>query len=90
MNRKWRHNPTSIDSVLSLPEFIERIPPADAPYTLSTPTDMYAIYTMLHIEKKDWELNWSSQGQFYFFIATEKRWKLPPTLDDGEPLEVQL
>ena len=87
MNRKWRTNPGAIESVRSLPTFEKLIPPRDAEYTLATTTDLYALYVVLHIEKKGWELRWSSQGQFYFFVATERIYKLEapavPEIDTG-------
>ena len=32
---------------------------------------MYAVYTVLHIERKKWEVRWSEDGEFYFFVAKE-------------------
>ncbi len=67
MNRKWRTNPSAIDTVASYPAFRAAIPPRDSAYDLSTPTDLYAVYTVLHIESKQAELRWSPHGRFYYF-----------------------
>ncbi|PRW45540.1 hypothetical protein C2E21_5954 [Chlorella sorokiniana] len=69
MNRKWRTNPGAIDTVASYPAFRASIPPRDSEYDLSTATDLYAVYTVLHIESKQAELRWSPHGRFYYFLA---------------------
>lgn len=74
MNRKWRTNRGALDTVQAYPAFREAIPPRDAPYSLSDPTDLYAVYTVLHIESKQAELRWSSHGRFYYFLV---QWEQP-------------
>ena len=70
MLRKWRTNPSALDSVLSYSAFRETIPAREASeYTLSNPTDLYSVYTVLHIENKQAELRWSPQGAFYYFLV---------------------
>lgn len=76
MNRKWRTNRGALDTVLAYPVFRQSIPPRDADYTLSNPTDLYAVYTVLHIESKQAELRWSSHGRFYYFLV---QWEQPAT-----------
>lgn len=41
--------------------------PAEAP--LADPTDLYSVYTVLHIESKQAELRWSPHGRFHYFLA---------------------
>ncbi|KAL4439470.1 hypothetical protein ABPG77_008799 [Micractinium sp. CCAP 211/92] len=74
MNRKWRTNRGALDTVQPYPAFRESIPARDAPYSLADPTDLYAVYTVLHIESKQAELRWSSHGRFYFFLV---QWEQP-------------
>lgn len=69
MNRKWRTNPGAIDTVASYPAFRATIPPRDSEYDLSSATDLYAVYTVLHIESKQAELRWSPHGRFYYLLA---------------------
>lgn len=71
MDRKWRTNRSAIETVLAYQDFLEAIPQRDAEYTLASSTDLYAVYTMLHIERKESELRWSPQGSFYYFIAVQ-------------------
>lgn len=72
MDRKWRLNRGAIQTVRSYDEFSASIPPAprgEAEYTLSSTSDLYAVYTVLHIEIKQSELRWSDSGRFYYFLA---------------------
>lgn len=69
MNRKWRTNPGALDTVLPYPTFRAIIPPRDADYSLADPSDLYSVYTVLHIESKQAELRWSPHGRFYYFLA---------------------
>ena len=78
MQRKWRTNRWALDTVLAYPVFRESIPPRDAEYTLADPTDLYAVYTVLHIENKQSELRWSPHGRFYYFLA---QWEQAQTAD---------
>lgn len=70
MDRKWRLNRAAIHSVKSYDDFCSSVPPASAKYELSAPADLYAVYTVLHIEAKASELRWSETGGFYFFLAS--------------------
>ena len=74
MQRKWRTNPGALDTVQPYPAFRASIPPRDADYSLADPTDLYAVYTVLHIESKQAELRWSPHGRFYYFLA---QWQQP-------------
>ena len=69
MQRKWRTNRSALDTVVSYPDFRASIPPRDSDYSLADPTDLYSVYTVLHIESKQAELRWSPQGRFYYFLA---------------------
>lgn len=71
MDRKWRTNRAAIHTVLSLPEFRQCIGPLRPSYSLATVTDLYAAYTVLHIESKRWELQWSEAGGFYYFVTQQ-------------------
>ncbi|GAB4821387.1 hypothetical protein N2152v2_008433 [Parachlorella kessleri] len=62
-------------------EFEHHLPQRDAPYTLADATDLYAVYTVLHIEGKKSQLQWSPQGSFYYFIAVQQ------LRQDGEPAQ---
>ena len=75
MDRKWRTNRSALDTVQSFPDFQAAMPACDCSYTLATATDLYAVYTVLHIEGKTSELRWSSQGRFYYFIAVQELWE---------------
>lgn len=72
MDRKWRTNRGAINTVQSVQDFEAAMPPADAAYTLASTTDLYAVYTVLHIECKESELRWSPQGSFYYFLAVQR------------------
>jgi hypothetical protein len=71
MDRKWRTNRGAIDTVLGLEEFRAALPPPwpRPGYALASLTDLYAVYTALHIEGKRWEVRWSEEGRFLFFVA---------------------
>jgi len=71
MDRKWRTNRDAINTVLPLHEFAKLAHPWRQSYSLATLTDLYAVYTVLHIEKTEWELTWSEDGQFYYFFAIQ-------------------
>ena len=71
MDRKWRTNRNAINTVLSFPAFCEQSKPWRESYKLASLTDLYAVYVVLHIENKEWELRWSPEGEFYYFIATQ-------------------
>lgn len=77
MDRKWRTNRAALHTVQPFPDFISGLPPRDAAYDLASESDLYAVYTVLHIEGKQSELRWSPDGRFYFFFASQ-------LLDDGE------
>jgi len=69
MDRKWRTNRAAIATVLSLPHFAERVGKWQDSYKLASLTDLYALYTVLLIENKQWEVKWSDSGGFYYFVA---------------------
>lgn len=71
MDRKWRTNRAAIQDVLSVQEFAEKVGEWNEKSALVSLTDLYAVYTVLHIEKKTWEVHWSQECQFYYFLATE-------------------
>ena len=71
MDRKWRTNRGAHDTVLSYPAFRDLAQPWRQDYTLASLTDLYAVYTVLHIENKEWTLAWSEEAQFYYFVAKE-------------------
>jgi len=71
MDRKWRTNRSALDTVLSFPQFTQLAQPWRHGYTLATLTDLYAVYTVLHIESKEWSLQWSEEGQFYYFLVKQ-------------------
>lgn len=71
MDRKWRTNKSAIKTVLSFPDFSKLITPWKIEYTLASLTDLYAIYVVLHIESKEWEIKWSEEGSFYYFLVKE-------------------
>ena len=72
MDRKWRTNRRALDTVLSYPAFRELVTPWKDNYKLATLTDLYSVYTVLHIESKEWEMGWCEEGQFYYFIARQR------------------
>ncbi len=86
MDRKWRLNRGAHETVESpidfkrkyvdvLTERGERA--ANSPDSaIQRLVDVYALYTVLHIEKRQWKLRWSGRHSVYYFI-TEK-------LVDGE------
>lgn len=71
MDRKWRTNRRALDTVLSYPAFRDLVTPWKNTYNLSTLTDLYSVYTVLHIESKEWEVRWCEEGQFYYFLAKQ-------------------
>lgn len=94
MNRKWRTNRGALDSVQAYPTFRDSIPPpgggdaaaaAAAPYALANPSDLYAVYTVLHIERKASELRWSVQVHVTLHHRVIRPPKTPCNL--GVPLE---
>ena len=72
MDRKWRFNRTALDTITPIQEFKAALPPRDADYELASVSDLYAVYTVLHIENRAIELQWSGQGRFYYFIAVQR------------------
>uniref|UniRef100_A0A1D2ACN0 Uncharacterized protein n=1 Tax=Auxenochlorella protothecoides TaxID=3075 RepID=A0A1D2ACN0_AUXPR len=78
MDRKWRTNRAAIFTVVPYAEYCSRILQRTAEYDLATPSDLYAVYTVLHIESKTSELHWSESGGFYYFLAT---WSQAPEPD---------
>ena len=73
MDRKWRTNRDAIRSVAPYQEFAAALPPrGGAEYTLAATADLYAVYTVLHIERKECQLHWSPTGSFYYFIAVQQ------------------
>jgi hypothetical protein len=89
MDRKWRLNRNAINTVLSFPAFCDTITPLKEGYALASLTDLYAVYTVLHIESKEWEVRWSPEGEFYYFIAkqtiTKKQQAAVPEGDEDMP-----
>ena len=71
MDRKWRTNRSAIDTVLSFPDFVRQVGPWKEGYKVASLTDLYAVYTVLHIEDKEWEIKWSESAQIYYFIAKQ-------------------
>jgi hypothetical protein len=73
MDRKWRTNYAAINTVESIIDF-ERKYIGDfdnASSELSSLTDIYAVYSVLHIESKDWQLLYSDVCKGYYFVTTE-------------------
>ena len=68
MDRKWRTNRQAIHSVLSIIEFRDQIGDWNDSKFVSL-TDLYAVYTVLHIENKKWEIHWDDGLGFYYFLA---------------------
>jgi hypothetical protein len=101
MDRKWRTNPWAHDTILSFPEFRAQMPTGpEGKYYLASDTDLYATYTVLVIEAKEWELRWSQHAGLYYFLtlqrlrvdqsgATEKATATAPEGDEDPP-EVSL
>lgn len=81
MQRKWRTNPGALDTVIPYPAFRDSIPSRDAEYTLADPSDLYSVYTVLHIENKRSELRWSPHGRFYYFLA---KWQQQEEAEGGQ------
>lgn len=75
MDRKWRTNRQAFNDVLSLLEFKTFLREAGGDPSLmnsSSLTDLYAVYTVLHIEGASWELHWSPEHNLHYF-TTRKR-----------------
>jgi hypothetical protein len=83
MDRKWRTNREALGTVASYQDFEGQLPERDSAYTLADTTDLYAVYTVLHIERKESQLRWSPQGSFYYFIAVQQ---LQPEGEAQQPL----
>lgn len=81
MDRKWRTNKSAIDTVLSFPDFVQHVGQWKNGYSMASLTDLYAVYTVLHIEDKQWAIKWSESAQIYYFIAKQ-------TLDQGDEKKV--
>jgi hypothetical protein len=71
MDRKWRTNRGALDVVMSFDAFTASLGAWRAGYDLASPTDLYATYTVLLIESKDWEVRWSEAGEFYYFVTRQ-------------------
>lgn len=70
MDRKWRLNREALHSVESIIEFQRKyIEEWRDGAILASLTDLYAVYTVLHIERKLWELRYSSDCQGYYFVT---------------------
>lgn len=79
MQRKWRTNRAALDTVQPYPDFRAAIPSrGDAKYELADPTDLYAVYTVLHIESKAAELRWSPHAVLYYYLV---QWEQAPSSD---------
>ena len=73
MDRKWRLNREALNTVESIVDFESRyIGNWNESCTLATRTDVYAVYTVLHIENKEWELKWSDACRGYYFVTREE------------------
>lgn len=59
-------------------DFVRDLPPkgVEAP-TLASPSDLYSVLTVLHIEDKASTLHWNPHGGFYYFIASFEE-AIPP------------
>jgi len=68
MDRKWRTNRQAMHSVLSIIEFRNQVGEWMDSNFVSL-TDLYAVYTVLHIENKTWEIHWDNGLGFYYFLA---------------------
>ena len=72
MDRKWRLNREALNTVESIIEFQKKyIREWNDEAILATLTDLYAVYTVLHIEQKIWELRYSSDSKGYYFLTTQ-------------------
>lgn len=95
MDRKWRFNREALLTLQSLRDFIAELPNrSGAPMPdLASVSDIYAVYTILHIENRQVEVQWSSEGQFYFIVAVQHAYQRqnPPAAapeGDEDPPEV--
>lgn len=57
--------------MLSFPDFVRQVGPWQEGYKVASLTDLYAVYTVLHIEDKEWAIKWSESAQIYYFIAKQ-------------------
>ena len=71
MDRKWRTNRGAVDTVQPLPTFRASLGIWKSEYQLATLTDLYAAYTVLHIEDKECTLMWSEEAGFYYFLTRQ-------------------
>ena len=93
MDRKWRLNRGAHETVESPIDFkrkyvdvLDRIEAADDASTssdLQRLVDVYALYTVLHIERREWTLQWSQKHGVYYFITEEASQVDVPAGDDG-------
>lgn len=76
MDRKWRFNRGALDTLTPYSEFVKGLPPCDRPAArqIADMSDLYAVYTVLHIENRDIAVHWSSEGGFYYFVAVQTVW----------------
>ncbi|KAI8112416.1 hypothetical protein M9434_003739 [Picochlorum sp. BPE23] len=73
MDRKWRLNRQALNTIESIVDFETRyIGTWNESCELATRTDVYAVYTVLHIENKQWELKWSDACRGYYFVTREE------------------
>jgi len=98
MDRKWRLNRGSHETVESPVDFkrkyIDVLDRAQAPddaseRTLQRLVDVYALYTVLHIERREWTLRWSEKHGLYYFITEEASQAEVPVGDDGSGDELE-
>lgn len=72
MDRKWRLNREALQTVESIIQFQQKyIQEWQYDAVLASLTDLYAVYTVLHIERKRWELHYSSVAKGYYFVTTQ-------------------
>jgi hypothetical protein len=97
MDRKWRLNRGAHETVESPVDFkrkyvdvLDRVE-GSAPGSRGAATpdmqrlvDVYALYTVLHIEKREWTLRWSPQHGVYYFITEEASQGEVPVGDDDD------
>ena len=95
MDRKWRLNRGAHETVESPIDFKRKYVDVlsegqgegehKVNYEMQRLVDVYALYTVLHIEKRVWNLYWSGQHGLYYFIA-EKRQDADGEGEKGEEI----
>jgi hypothetical protein len=76
MDRKWRLNRGAHETVESPVEFKRKyVDVLDVPRgaSLARLTDVYAVYTVLHIERRAWTLAYSASHGAYYFTTKVQR-----------------